>query len=228
MTDYDHNIKVHKAELVDNGLVDHVSPSLNMSELSTLLQQHGTQVRLLYSFGEQITVHNKELHYIDRKRRLVVVDCESSYADLVAHVTSICTVSGNFCIKIQLLGEKPDCLIAISSDEDFQNMLAEHDRAIGSSSPARIRSFILQNESSQPSGTMLEAMRTKLNVAEDNTCASVGGFVESNMRHKRWKNRHCRRKKEGQNASLLSNAYPVHKIPVTVKVTRQLPKKMQG
>lgn len=46
-----------------------------------------------------------------------MIDRESLYADLIARVANIFAVSNNYYIKIQLLREKPDCLITISSDE---------------------------------------------------------------------------------------------------------------
>lgn len=63
-----------------------------------------------------------------------MIDYESSYTDLVTHAASICAVSGIFCIKNQLPREKPDSLPTVVSDEEFRNVTAEHESAMGSSS----------------------------------------------------------------------------------------------
>lgn len=76
--------------------------------------------------------------------------------------------------------EKPDCLITITSDEEFWNMLSEHECAEELSSPGHVHLFILQDKSSLPTGIILGAMKAKKNVAEDNDCVSIRGSVESN------------------------------------------------
>lgn len=149
-----------------------------------------------------------ELRYINGETRLIMVDRESTYADLVACVKNVFAVKDNFCIKNKLHGEKPDCLITISLDEDFLNMLTEHERAVGSSSPVRIHRsmsvrwdhhhihlFILQDESSLLTGVMLGAMKAKMNVAEGNECGFVGDSVKS-TRCRRWRNRHRAKEKD--------------------------------
>lgn len=91
-------------------------------------------------------VQGEELCYINGETRLVVIDRKSSYADLVTRVANIFAVSGNFYIKNQLPENKPDCLITISSDEDFWYMHVEHDHMVDSLSTTHVCLFILQNE----------------------------------------------------------------------------------
>lgn len=156
-----------------------------------------------------------------------MIDRESLYADLIARVANIFAVSNNYYIKIQLLREKPDCLITISSDEASWNMLVEHENVVGSSLTTRVCLFILKNESSPPIGAMLVAMKAKMKVPKCNAYATVGGFVESNLIGGRRKNRHHRGKKERESASSPSNAYSVHGTHVTEEVTWQSPE-MKG
>lgn len=63
--------KVHKLELADDGLVDHVSPSLSTDKLPILPQRRGEQVCLLCSFVGRITTHDTNNATLVKKQGLL-------------------------------------------------------------------------------------------------------------------------------------------------------------
>lgn len=107
-----------------------------------------TKVRLLCSYGGQIVQrpHDKTLCYAGGENRVVAVDRRttiSSLSALLAHLSR--TLYGNrpFYLKYQLPDEELDSLISVTTDEDLQNMLEEHDRTTTASvTSSRIRLFL--------------------------------------------------------------------------------------
>ncbi|CAN4079936.1 unnamed protein product [Withania somnifera] len=103
-----------------------------------------TKVRLLCSYGGHIVQrpHDKTLCYAGGDNRVVSVDRRTTVASLSALTTHLSrTLYGNrpFYLKYQLPNEELDSLISVTTDEDLQNMLEEHDRTMTSS---RIRLFL--------------------------------------------------------------------------------------
>ncbi|KAK4711965.1 hypothetical protein R3W88_006478 [Solanum pinnatisectum] len=107
-----------------------------------------TKVRLLCSYGGHIVQrpHDKTLCYAGGDNRVVAVDRRttiSSLSALSAHLSR--TLYGNrpFYLKYQLPDEELDSLISVTTDEDLQNMLEEHDRTTTASvTSSRIRLFL--------------------------------------------------------------------------------------
>ncbi|XP_060195788.1 protein PAL OF QUIRKY [Lycium barbarum] len=102
------------------------------------------KIRLLCSYGGHIIQrpHDKTLCYAGGDNRVVSVDRRttiSSLSALTSHLSR--TLYGNrpFYLKYQLPNEELDSLISVTTDEDLQNMLEEHDRSTTSS---RIRLFL--------------------------------------------------------------------------------------
>ncbi|CAN4083174.1 unnamed protein product [Withania somnifera] len=103
-----------------------------------------TKVRLLCSYGGHIVQrpHDKTLCYACGDNRVIAVDRSTTAASLSALTSHLSrTLYGNrpFYLKYQLPNEELDSLISVTTDEDLQNMLEEHDRTTTSS---RIRLFL--------------------------------------------------------------------------------------
>ncbi|KAF3616444.1 putative protein PLASTID MOVEMENT IMPAIRED 2-like isoform X1 [Capsicum annuum] len=108
-----------------------------------------TKVRLLCSYGGHIVQrpHDKTLCYAGGDNRVVAVDRRTTVASLSAFMAHLSrTLYGNrpFYLKYQLPNEELDSLISVTTDEDLQNMLEEHDRTIAMSAltSSRIRLFL--------------------------------------------------------------------------------------
>lgn len=99
------------------------------------------------SYGGHIVPRpqTKSLCYAGGETRIVAVDrrsTASTISSLTHHLSR--TLYGNrpFTLKYQLPNEDLDSLISITTDEDLQNMLEEHDRVASSPTPSRIRLFL--------------------------------------------------------------------------------------
>lgn len=110
-----------------------------------------TKIRLMCSYGGQIAPrpHDKTLCYLNGDTRMVAVDKNNiSLADLVAKIARSLpsTHPRPFVLKYQLPSEDLDSLISVTTDEDLENMIEEHDRIAEVSGnglkPRRIRIFI--------------------------------------------------------------------------------------
>ncbi|KAF5791434.1 putative PB1 domain-containing protein [Helianthus annuus] len=106
-----------------------------------------SKIRLMCSYGGHIVPRpqTKSLCYAGGETRIVAVDRRTTAATISAlthHLSR--TLYGNrpFALKYQLPNEDLDSLISITTDEDLQNMLEEHDRIVSSPAPARIRLFL--------------------------------------------------------------------------------------
>ncbi|KAL4582497.1 hypothetical protein LXL04_007047 [Taraxacum kok-saghyz] len=105
------------------------------------------KIRLMCSYGGHIVPRpqTKSLCYAGGETRIVAVDRRSTgstISSLTHHLSR--TLYGNrpFTLKYQLPNEDLDSLISITTDEDLQNMLEEHDRIASSATPSRIRLFL--------------------------------------------------------------------------------------
>ncbi|XP_009765044.1 protein PAL OF QUIRKY [Nicotiana tabacum] len=107
-----------------------------------------TKVRLLCSYGGHIVQrpHDKSLCYAGGDNRVVSVDRRTTAASLsalTAHLSRSLYGNRPFYLKYQLPNEELDSLISVTTDEDLQNMLEEHDRiTCGSVTSSRIRLFL--------------------------------------------------------------------------------------
>ncbi|XP_052196296.1 uncharacterized protein LOC127803809 [Diospyros lotus] len=105
------------------------------------------KLRLMCSYGGHIVPrpNDKSLCYAGGDTRIVAVDRRSmagNLSALTAHLSRALYNNRPFLLKYQLPNEDLDSLISITTDEDLQNMLEEHDRLTSSPKPARIRLFL--------------------------------------------------------------------------------------
>ncbi|XP_010926505.1 uncharacterized protein [Elaeis guineensis] len=95
-----------------------------------------SRLRLMCSYGGRIVPRptDKSLCYLGGETRIVVVDRQSSLADLSAKLSRSVLGGLPFSLKYQLPNEDLDSLISVTTDEDLENMIEEYDRIIQSSS----------------------------------------------------------------------------------------------
>ncbi|OIT31160.1 PREDICTED: uncharacterized protein LOC109209070 [Nicotiana attenuata] len=130
--------------------MDPPPPSTTTDSLLDLppLPTSTTKVRLLCSYGGHIVQrpHDKSLCYAGGDNRVVSVDRRTTAASLsalTAHLSRSLYGNRPFYLKYQLPNEELDSLISVTTDEDLQNMLEEHDRiTCGSVTSSRIRLFL--------------------------------------------------------------------------------------
>lgn len=114
------------------------------------------------SYGGHIVPrpHDKSLCYVGGDTRIVVVDRNTTLADLSARLAKTLLNGRPFTLKYQLPSEDLDSLISVTTDEDLDNMIDEYDRTSQSSSakPSRLRLFLfpLKPDSSQSIGPILD------------------------------------------------------------------------
>lgn len=77
------------------------------------------------SFGENIVVKGKGLSYKRGDTRLIWIDRDFCYVDLVHSISSTFHNHGDFIIKYDLPRERPNYLINVAFNEDLKNMLEE-------------------------------------------------------------------------------------------------------
>ncbi|KAK4763199.1 hypothetical protein SAY86_008967 [Trapa natans] len=126
------------------------------------------KLRLMCSYGGQIVPrpHDKSLCYVGGETRIVVVDRQAtSLSALCAHLSKTHLQGRPFTLKYQLPSEDLDSLITVSTDEDLENMIDEHDRTVSNPSlkPSRLRLFLFpfKPESSQSNGPILDSSTLK-------------------------------------------------------------------
>ncbi|KAL3525490.1 hypothetical protein ACH5RR_013862 [Cinchona calisaya] len=107
------------------------------------------KLRLMCSYGGHIVPRprRKSLFYAGGETRIVALDrrtAASSLSALTAHLSRTLFNNRPFHLKYQLPDEDLDSLISVTTDEDLQIMLEEHDRisAVSSPTPSRIRLFL--------------------------------------------------------------------------------------
>lgn len=103
----------------------------------------GAKLRLMCSYGGHIfpRPHDKSLCYVGGDTRIVVVDRNSTLADLSARLSKILLQGRTFTLKYQLPNEDLDSLISVTTDEDLENMIDEYDRT-SALKPSRLRLFL--------------------------------------------------------------------------------------
>ncbi|XP_019154965.1 PREDICTED: uncharacterized protein LOC109151402 isoform X2 [Ipomoea nil] len=108
-----------------------------------------TKLRLMCSYGGHIVPRpqTNTFFYAGGETRIIAVDrltTAFSLASLTAHLSRSLYNNRPFYLKYQLPDEGLDSLISVTTDEDLQNMLEEHDRSASSTSPnpSRIRLFL--------------------------------------------------------------------------------------
>lgn len=125
------------------------------------------KLRLMCSYGGHIVPrpHDKSLCYVGGETRMVVVDRNSSLADLCARLSRSLLNGRPFTLKYQLPTEDLDSLITVSTDEDFDNMIDEYDRTASVSPlrPSRVRVFLFFNmpETAMSMGNLLEDAKSE-------------------------------------------------------------------
>ncbi|KAL3527013.1 hypothetical protein ACH5RR_011669 [Cinchona calisaya] len=107
------------------------------------------KLRLMCSYGGHIVPRpqSKSLLYAGGETRIVALDSRtaaSSLSVLSAHLSKTLFNNRPFHLKYQLPNEDLNSLISVTTDEDLQNMLEEHDRisTLSSATPSRIRLFL--------------------------------------------------------------------------------------
>ncbi|XP_027364167.1 uncharacterized protein LOC113871321 [Abrus precatorius] len=106
-----------------------------------------TKLRLMCSYGGHIVPrpHDKSLCYVGGDTRIIVVERNTSLADLSTRLSKTFLNGRTFTLKYQLPNEDLDSLISVTTDEDLENMIDEYDRTTAANSsvkPSRIRLFL--------------------------------------------------------------------------------------
>ncbi|XP_073064413.1 uncharacterized protein [Primulina eburnea] len=110
-------------------------------------------LRLMCSYGGHIIPrpHDKTLCYIGGDTRIIVIDRQTSLADLHHRLSKTLFNNQEFSLKYKLPNEDLDSLISVTTDEDLENMVEEYDRLINAPrelKPGRIRLFLFPKSSS--------------------------------------------------------------------------------
>ncbi|CAN5967071.1 unnamed protein product [Sphagnum jensenii] len=109
---------------------------------TTLEDISSLRVKLLCSFDGKILPRpgDGRLRYVGGETRIITVNHDISYAELVFKVTEICGYA--LTLKYQLPDEDLDALVSVSSDEDLENMMEEYDKLRGFDGISRLRVFL--------------------------------------------------------------------------------------
>lgn len=106
-------------------------------------QQSNYKVKFMCSYGGKIQPrpHDHQLTYVGGDTKILAVDRNIKFADLISKLQSFCDV--DFVFKYQLPGEDLDALVSVTNDEDLEHMMAEYDRVHRiSPKPPRLRLFL--------------------------------------------------------------------------------------
>ncbi|KAL8483162.1 hypothetical protein ACS0TY_026008 [Phlomoides rotata] len=124
----------------------------------------GAKLRLMCSYGGHIIPrpHDKSLCYVGGDTRIVVVDRQSSLAELHSRLSHTLLNGRHFSLKYQLPSEDLDSLISIATDEDLENMMEEYDRS-AAAKPSRLRLFLFPSkpESTASMGSLLDDAKSE-------------------------------------------------------------------
>ncbi|CAL0312388.1 unnamed protein product [Lupinus luteus] len=108
------------------------------------------KLRLMCSYAGHIMPrpHDKSLSYVGGETRIVAVDRHTSLKDLCLRLSHSLLHGRSFTLKYQLPNEELDNLITVTTDEDLDNMVEEHDRLASSkhSPSSRLRVFLFFNK----------------------------------------------------------------------------------
>lgn len=124
----------------------------------------GAKLRLMCSYGGHIIPrpHDKSLCYVGGDTRIVVVDRQSSLAELHSRLSHTLLNGRHFSLKYQLPSEDLDSLISIATDEDLENMMEEYDRS-AAAKPSRLRLFLFPTkpETAASMGSLLDDAKSE-------------------------------------------------------------------
>ncbi|KAJ8464160.1 hypothetical protein OPV22_026712 [Ensete ventricosum] len=136
-----------------------------------------SRLRMMCSYGGRIVPRptDRALCYLGGETRMVVVDRNSSLADLTAKLSRDLLGGLPFSLKYQLPNEDLDSLISVATDEDLENMIEEFDRisaaagggagAGGSTRSPRLRLFLFpskpESEHSSTIGSLLDESKSE-------------------------------------------------------------------
>ncbi|KAM7268100.1 hypothetical protein ACFE04_010266 [Oxalis oulophora] len=135
------------------------SPRSHAADLDELPQVPNAKLRLMCSYDGHIIPrpHDKVLSYIGGETRLVVIDRHHlSFSVLCSRLSKTLVNGRQFTIKYKLPHEELDSLVSISTDEDLENMLEEHDRISASSARIRLFLFFAKPEKATSMGSLLD------------------------------------------------------------------------
>ncbi|XP_054808788.1 uncharacterized protein LOC129310918 [Prosopis cineraria] len=127
----------------------------------------GAKLRLMCSYGGHIMPrpHDKTLCYVGGDTRIVVVDRHSSLKELCGRLSRTLLNGRPFTLKYQLPHEDLDNLITVSTDEDLENMIEEHERltAAAPPRPTRLRLFLFfsKPESTVSMGSLIDDAKSE-------------------------------------------------------------------
>ncbi|OIW10107.1 hypothetical protein TanjilG_21944 [Lupinus angustifolius] len=104
------------------------------------------KLRLMCSYAGHIMPrpHDKSLSYVGGETRIVAIDRHTSLKDLCSRLSHSLLHGRAFTLKYQLPNEELDNLITVTTDEDLDNMVEEHDRLASSKlcPSSRLRVFL--------------------------------------------------------------------------------------
>ncbi|GFP84691.1 hypothetical protein PHJA_000613000 [Phtheirospermum japonicum] len=108
--------------------------------------------------------HDKTLYYVGGDTRIVVLDRHTPLSDLHRRLSKNLLQNQPFSLKYQLPNEDLDSLISVTTDEDLENMVEEHDRlnsAAAGSKSIRLRLFLFPKSSSSLERILVETASNK-------------------------------------------------------------------
>ncbi|OIW06954.1 hypothetical protein TanjilG_18342 [Lupinus angustifolius] len=153
----------HPSHLNYPDSVDSSPRSRNTDSWDEPFPPASAKLRLMCSYGGHIVPrpHDKSLCYVGGDTRIVVVERNTSLADLSTRLSRTFLDGRSFTLKYQLPNEDLDSLISVTTDEDLDNMIDEYDRTNSNSSikPSRIRLFLfpIKPDSSQSIPPILDS-----------------------------------------------------------------------
>ncbi|KAF5194520.1 Octicosapeptide/Phox/Bem1p protein, partial [Thalictrum thalictroides] len=109
------------------------------------------RVKFMCSFGGKIQPrpHDNQLTYIGGVTKILAVDRNIKFTDIMNRLLSLCDFDAIF--KYQLPGEDLDALISVTNDEDLEHMMLEYDRIHRNSpKPPRLRIFLFLQKNLAP------------------------------------------------------------------------------
>lgn len=114
-----------------------------------------SKLRLMCSSGGHIVPrpHDKALCYLGGETRIITVDRRQTLSDLHSRLSRSFLQNHSFSIKYQLPSEDLDSLVSLSTDDDLENMIEEHDGLADARVSPRLRLFLFpsgKNTSNSP------------------------------------------------------------------------------
>ncbi|KAL6960958.1 hypothetical protein U1Q18_038723 [Sarracenia purpurea var. burkii] len=120
------------------------------------------KLRLMCSYGGRIVSRprDKSFCYAGGDTRIVAVDRRTTAATVSAltdHLSRTLFNNRPLFLKYQLPDEDLDALVSVTTDEDLQNMLEEHDQVASSAKPCRIRLFLFPSKAESVGSSLLDS-----------------------------------------------------------------------